>query len=116
MYGFTVLFIKLSIIFLYRRIFAIDIKMERITLWLTGFLLIFYVAQICLAIVIQAECVVPPNPALCSNVYMNTEAQAVLNVATDFAVLVLPITRIFHLHMSLRRKLGISAVFAIGLL
>ena len=43
-------------------------------------------------------------------------AGAVINVISDFAILVLPIGKIWQLHMSPRRKLGVCAVFSAGVL
>ncbi|KUJ17081.1 uncharacterized protein LY89DRAFT_748303 [Mollisia scopiformis] len=43
-------------------------------------------------------------------------AMGVINVVSDLMILILPIWAIFHLHMSMKLKLGISAIFATGLL
>lgn len=116
-YDPTVLFIKLSMVVLYRRLFAIDRTMKRITWGAIAFLVLFYVAETFVAITVEAQCThAPPSPSICSNVWKNTVTQAVFNVLTDFAVLLLPITKVFNLHMPLRRKIGVSAVFGIGLL
>ena len=116
-YGPTVLFIKLSLVLLYRRIFARDRKMNLITYGFVIFLLSFYIAQTGVAIAVASLCTSPPpNPSLCRDLWKNTIVQACINVATDFAVLALPIVKVFHLHMPLRRKVGVSAIFGIGLL
>ena len=43
-------------------------------------------------------------------------AMGVINVVSDVMILILPIWAIFHLSMSTKLKLGISAIFATGLL
>ena len=116
-YDPTVLFIKLSMILLYRRVFAVDKTMNRITYGAIAFLVTFYISEISVAIAVEALCTTaPPNPSLCSNEYKNTIAQACINVVTDFAVLGFPITKVFNLQMPLQRKIRVSAIFGVGLL
>lgn len=104
-------------VLLYRRIFAVDKVMNWITYGAIAFLVTFYVAEISVAIAVEALCTTaPPNPSLCSNEYINTIIQACINVATDFVVLGFPITMVFNLQMPLQRKTRVSAVFGIGLL
>ena len=74
-YDPTILFIKLSMILLYRRIFAVDKAMNRITYGAIAFLVTFYISEISVAIAVEALCTTaPPNPSLCSNDYKNTIA------------------------------------------
>ena len=40
---------------------------------------------------------------------------ATINVVSDISILVLPIHSIFQLQLPLKRKIGVSAVFAIGI-
>ena len=44
------------------------------------------------------------------------KALGILNVATDIYLFVVPLAGIFGLHMPLRRKFGVAAVFMTGLL
>ena len=55
-------------------------------------------------------------PGHCINISAALVAGAVINVISDFAILELPIGKIWQLHMSPRRKLGVCAVFSAGLL
>jgi large subunit ribosomal protein L36e len=116
-YAPTVLFVKLSIVLLYFRIFSVDRTMRWFTYGASAFLVVFYVSQTCVAIAVAALCTSPPpNPHICSDLYKNTILQAVFNVATDFAVLSLPIIKVSRLQMSARRKVGVNAIFAVGLM
>lgn len=52
----------------------------------------------------------------CFNLDASMQATGLFNVISDFAILVLPIPSILKLQVPLRRKLGILAVFATGVL
>ena len=79
------------------------------------FLVTFYIAELSVAIAAEALCTkAPPNPSLCSNEYKNTIVQACINVVTDFAILAIPIGKVFNLQMPLRRKIRVCTVFGIG--
>lgn len=43
-------------------------------------------------------------------------AGGIVNIFSDFCVLALPLTTIWQLQMATKHKIGISAVFAVGLL
>lgn len=43
-------------------------------------------------------------------------AGGAINVVSDFAILLLPMVLISRLHMPLRKKIGVSAIFATGFL
>ena len=51
-----------------------------------------------------------------SNVNVMILATAILNTISDFSLLILPIFSVWRLHMRNTQKLGISAIFAAGLL
>lgn len=52
----------------------------------------------------------------CYNTNAIDKASGVFNVITDFAILILPMYSIWKLQMSLRNKILITCVFAIGFL
>lgn len=56
---------------------------------------------------ISGKCVNLPDTLICG---------AAINLVSDLSILVVPIKRVWHLQMTLNRKLGISAVFAAGIL
>lgn len=109
--------IKLSMTLLYRRMFAVNVLMNQATWLFIIFIAVFYISETCVAVAVEALCTSPPpNPPLCTDIYKNTIVQAAFNVATDFGVLALPICQVLVLHMRLSRKLGVCAIFGIGLL
>lgn len=52
----------------------------------------------------------------CVNEYAVVVCASVINVVSDLMILVIPIAAIWGLHMNKRRKIKLSAVFAVGLL
>lgn len=59
------------------------------------------------------------NPTMqgrCIDLPVAPKAGAVINIISDFSILVLPIGKIWQLQMSQKRKLEVSAVFSTGLL
>lgn len=55
-------------------------------------------------------------PGHCINLGVCQTISASMNVFSDFAMLLLPIESIWRLQMAIKQKLGITAVFAVGLL
>lgn len=51
-----------------------------------------------------------------TNIAANNFASLVLNLASDLAILILPQWVIWRLHTSLRKRMGVSLLFAIGIL
>lgn len=58
----------------------------------------------------------PTLPGKCLNIEKTFVATGVINVCDDFTILVLPLTWVWKLHVPTKRKVGISCVFAAGLL
>lgn len=60
------------------------------------------------------------NPLMTTGYCFNTnaafQATGIFNVLSDFAILILPISSVWHLKISLKKKIGIAAVFSAGLL
>lgn len=52
----------------------------------------------------------------CVNLPAVLTSGAVINIVSDFSILILPIGKVWQLQMTLKRKLKVSAVFAAGLL
>jgi hypothetical protein len=52
----------------------------------------------------------------CLNVYSINIAAAAINTASDISILLLPQHVIWNLHMSVKKKLGVSAIFFTGIL
>lgn len=58
----------------------------------------------------------PLVPGTCSNEFAILIAAAVINIVSDFSILILPIAKIWQLQITTARKWGISAIFGTGLL
>ena len=59
------------------------------------------------------------NPTLkggCVNLQAAFIAASAINVVSDFSILLLPLYRILKLNIPTRRKIGVFAIFAVGLL
>ncbi|RAL02565.1 uncharacterized protein BO80DRAFT_403124 [Aspergillus ibericus CBS 121593] len=118
-YPFTACFTKLSILLLYRRLFPVH--RERYAIW-TGIWLftILYSVLTILSAIRAAKCdnnIPWTNPQPYCTFAATTLAKwtSVLNVLSDFYVLLLPIPAIVALKLSVRRKVGVLVVFASGL-
>lgn len=119
------LFIKLSLFLLYFQLF----RPNRLTRWLVyaGIIMcgLFYPA-----LIIANTVVFMPSPSQVNDnsAWMLRAAQfahitlilsviqSVFSTLSDIYLLVIPIQMIFQLHLPLERKIGISAVFMVGLL
>jgi hypothetical protein len=114
-------FIKLSILFLYRRIFTgrgFDIA-SRITIgitiaWTVGFLVTYFAAcgkdfwaYYSSLAALQEKCI---------DTFKMMLALAVTDVMVDIIILVMPIPFVFALQMPLQRKLGVCAILMVGAL
>lgn len=121
MYCIGIMFAKLSILLLYMKLF-VPIRRGGV-FWATQVLIyvnaLFYigavVALICQCIP-RAKISRPRLPGRCINVYLSFMISGVFNVLSDFFILIFPLWAIWHLQMPLKRKLGVSIVFATGVL
>ena len=109
--------IKASILYLYRRVFFVS-RGFNIALWAIGLFVFGYsVAQTFAAIF---QCV--PIPAVwdpkvkgdCINTSLAATILAAFNVATDFAILILPMPILWQLRMPTQQKLQIMGMFLLG--
>ena len=77
----------------------------------------FYSAE---TLVVIFECIPrqkirkPSTPGHCIDVRASFIVTAVINVISDFSILLLPLKSIWGLHMQRKRKIALSAVFATG--
>ncbi|KAE8380192.1 hypothetical protein BDV26DRAFT_279695 [Aspergillus bertholletiae] len=121
MYGPLIFITKLSILLLYLRVFA-PTKKSCMYVFIHGLLwsnAAFYLADTLLEIfacVPREKIWHPDVHGQCINVNVMILATAILNTISDFSLLILPIFSVWRLHMRSAQKLGISAIFAAGLL
>ncbi|KAK7987215.1 hypothetical protein PG988_002203 [Apiospora saccharicola] len=117
-YPLTMLFAKLSILFLYIRIFSINRGVKTMIYVGVAILSLFYTAMACIAVgsIVICNGLNADSITFCHNysgpiVLLNSA----FNTVTDFWILILPIPLITKLQLPLKRKLGVLAVFAAGL-
>ena len=109
---------KAALLLLYYRIFSLHLSF-RWQIYVT--IAIAFVANIAM-IPMNAVLCLPPrghwgaiNPN-CIKIYSYGLVHGTVNVVTDLVAFSLPIPMVLKLHMPLRQKLGILAIFATGLL
>lgn len=83
------------------------------------FNLLFYIANIPIEIwpcIPRRKLWEPQIPGTCLNNERVFIAGGTINVVSDFAILLLPLVSIAKLQMPMRRKIGVSTIFATGFL
>ncbi|KAL8811170.1 MAG: hypothetical protein Q9200_002005 [Gallowayella weberi] len=113
---------KLSLLLFLYRIFRVERKFQ-IAAWALGTILVVWtVISFCLMIFacrplkaswdITAQ--LDPKTKCKPAAYNTLNIQGICNILTDFGLLFLPIPMVWRLQMSLKKKLGVAAVFATG--
>ena len=119
-YNFVTNLAKLSILFLYKRVFNLRLMWFRISWWCC--IALVAINFLILLTVNLAQCA-PHSPSelwnnrtLCGG-FNKTSAVAMgfINAAIDLAILILPIRMTWRLQMPKKQKLAISSVFGLGL-
>ena len=110
---------KISLTLLYRRIFIL--RWFNICCWVliaifTGYAISTALVNIWLTIPINAYWDISVTPKHAVNETELFKANAYFNIITDFALLVLPLSVLWRLRMSTARKIGLTIVFAFGVL
>ena len=113
----STLSIKISIFFLYLRIFRIN---QGLRYWVYSGMIfcIWYTAVYWgLSTAIIMECSAPQNAhgVLCTNIGFISLAIVIINVVTDFYVLALPIGIVIRLNAKRGKRIGLIAIFSCGL-
>src|SRR5689334_21951056 len=110
-YSAGIMFIKLSFLLLYRRIFkSASTPSWRCLWWITLFVVVGYsiggiLASLLACLPIYSGWDLTITPSVCINKAAFYIANACLNVATDLVVLALPIPIIWRTLLSLRQKI-----------
>lgn len=112
-------FAKLALFILYYRIFALN-RWTKIAIYfgiiLTG---LFYLAS---SIVLVVLCIPRRNESWtsmtnvtrCEQAEVMGDVQGIFGLASDLYIFILPLPVLFRLQMSLKKKLGITAIFLTG--
>lgn len=121
MYGPILFVTKLSILLQYRRIFDSHRTgkthyLIHIVIWLNA---LFYLADTfveAFACLPREKLWVPTIPGKCINILANFVVSAAINMVSDFIILGLPLYKIYQMRMAPRKKIGVAAIFTVGLL
>ncbi|KAI3318469.1 hypothetical protein HD806DRAFT_549105 [Xylariaceae sp. AK1471] len=86
----------------------------RILIWVNLFAYSAISISFILACIPRAKISNPTLPETCINTHASIIATGVINIVSDFAILVTPIVIISQLQMPLKKKLMASGIFAVG--
>ena len=118
-YKLVIPFTKLSICLLYRRLFERAGRNFKIALFSLGGLIIVYYAAAFLATILECTPVdkswIKTEAGTCINTATFFFVNAGFNIATDAAIMLLPIPVIKSLHLPIRQRIILSFVFAVGM-
>ncbi len=112
-------FTKFSILLLFLRIFK-PAPVQKDSVFYSIWFLIWFNWLYCIALVatVLLQCVgkteVPGHT--CINTFVLLLSASTINVITDIAMLIVPLVAVWGLHMPQKRKLGLLAVFTVGVL
>lgn len=120
LYRWTIALTQQSILLLYRRIFDTNrFKFRVLCRALFGYVTLYAISSIavtvfeCTPIALEWD---KSLPGSCINFPAFWHANGVHNLLSDLAILLLPMPVIHTLNLPLPRKVGLMAVFALGLL
>jgi hypothetical protein len=118
LYGLTVTPIKLSILFLYHRIFAVTSLRKVINVVIAICLVWFVAAEIgdLLYCVPVQKFWDPTIEGSCFNFPAYFLAMELIDLLLDVAIICLPIKTVLRLHLSLRKRLAVLGIFLLGAL
>ena len=115
----SIFFTKLSILLLTIRIF-VPPQSKKTKIWYASWAVIWFNLLYCIALVLVVilQCVnkkeIPGKT--CIDTYSLLVTASIINVLSDLMMLAIPLVAVWDLKMPMRRKIGISVVFAVGML
>jgi hypothetical protein len=113
------LFGKLSILFLFSRLFSVSERTKVIIIATMVFTTLYTVSILGVSIASFAKCANLQSMATDFCVAMGTSisiVQSVINVITDFVILAIPLPMTMALSLPLRKRIAVSSVFLTGLM
>lgn len=112
-------FVKLSLLILYYRVFGVNQRF-RWALYVVIGIWTSYSWTDTLVVVFQCLPVrkiwTPTQPGHCLDLIKLGVAAGYINIITDFMILILPIPVVMSLHLSMKTRLAVVAIFATGIL
>lgn len=119
LYNTGLTLVKLSVLMFYVRVFR-TVRTYRIAFWIVGFILVAWC--IALNFVSLLACIPIQKgwdssvPGRCVDRQTAFVGTAIPNILTDFILLILPMPMLWHLQISLRRKISLVGIFTAGYL
>jgi hypothetical protein len=113
------LFGKLSILFLFSRLFSVSERTKVIIIATMVFTTLYTVSILGVSIASFVKCADLQSMATDFCVAMGTSisiVQSVINVITDFVILAIPLPMTMALSLPLRKRIAVSSVFLTGLM
>lgn len=108
--------VKISILAMYLRIFPS--REFKIAAWVIGGTIIAWVLAIVLVCIFQCSPIyvawVPWAKGTCIDLRASFIGNAVPNILTDVAILIMPIKQVWHLHAPMPQKISLLATFGLG--
>lgn len=112
-------FTKFSILLMFLRIF-VPVPTPKNKISIAVWFVIWFNLLYCIALVLTVllQCVGQKNGPKhnCINTYYLVISASTINAITDIVMLIIPLVAVWNLQMPMRRKLGVSSVFAAGML
>lgn len=112
-------FTKLSILLLFLRIF-VPPQTKKTGIYYSIWVVIWFIVLYCIALVLVVllQCVgkVEVPGKTCIDTFSLLVTASLINVLSDIVMLIIPVVAVWGLRMPLKRKLGLSVVFAVGAL
>ncbi len=118
-YNISITLCKISVLFFYRRTFAITRTMQ-ICLWTLGIIFVGWFLSMTFTVIFMCQPVQkawkPDLPGHCANLYAFFLGQAIPNIVTDVVLLLLPLPYLWRLQIQLPQKIALVSVFLLGYL
>ena len=119
LYNASITLCKISVLFFYRRTFAITGTM-RICLWILGIFFVGWAVSMTFTVIFMCQPVQkawkPDLPGHCANLFAFFLGQAIPNIVTDVVLLLLPLPYLWRLQIQLPQKIALVSVFLLGYL
>ncbi|KAK8080919.1 hypothetical protein PG997_008737 [Apiospora hydei] len=119
-YGVTICFVKLTILWLYRRVFSparhgpFDVGIVSLIVFLVGFYVATNVAKIWQCVP-REKIWVTSLSGSCISISTLLNVSGIVNTVSDFVILLLPIKAVWNLNLVARKKITVVLVFTFGL-
>ena len=120
LYGVTICFAKLAVLWLYRRVFSPQ-RRSAFDIVIVGLIIIIILFYTSTTFVKIFECnprskiYNPKVPGSCVNISMLLNTSGLFNTATDFILVLLPVKAVWNLNTKQHKKILVVLVFTFGL-